>query len=288
MLPLCPYEVRVRSRANRTSVPGRPPQCILLGPSLVDQTQESECSSAVVQATGLHKDYQTESGTVSALSNVSLRVDEGEFLAVMGASGSGKSTLLHLLAGLDRPTSGSVMIEGLDIARMGDRARTLFRRRRLGFVFQDHNLLPTLTAIENVALPAMLENPGRRHARDIRKRAHELLERVELGHRLTHRPQALSGGERQRVAIARALMNDPALLLADEPTGNLDTQNGSLIWELLDSLVRVEGRTVIAVTHEADRAAFAHRTFVLKDGRSVAPSLAAGQSNPSEASGAVL
>lgn len=220
----------------------------------------------VLQATGLSKAYDTGGEPVHALCDVSLTVEEGEFVTIMGASGSGKSTLLHLLGGLDRPTSGSAIIEGHDLAQMADRKRTRFRRRRLGVIFQAYNLLPTLSALENVALPAILDGTDPREAD---RRAHELLDRVDLAHRATHRPQALAGGEQQRVAIARALMNNPALIFADEPTGNLDTEHGTAIWRLLASLVSESGRTVLAVTHEADGAAYADRVVVLKDGRIV-------------------
>lgn len=225
-----------------------------------------DSGGTVLTVVDLHKMYRTDGEPVHALGGVSFEVQAGEFLAIMGASGSGKSTLLHLIGGLDTPTSGSIVLAGLDLHKMTDRERTLFRRRRLGIVFQAYNLLPTLSAIENVALPALLEN-GRQ--RQIEERAGELLKRVSLSHRASHRPQALSGGEQQRLAIARALMNDPAVLLADEPTGNLDTHHGAAIWQLLASLVRDGGRTMIAVTHEADAACHADRVIVLKDGRLV-------------------
>ena len=227
------------------------------------QPPEGGC---VLEVTSLHKNYDTSGEVVQAVRGVSFNVRQGELIAIMGASGSGKSTVLHLVGGLDEPTSGSIVIEGRDIGRMSDRERTLFRRRRLGIIFQAYNLLPTLSAIENVALPAMLDSGDQD---EIDRKASALLERVDLGHRITHRPQALSGGEQQRVAIARALMNDPAIVLADEPTGNLDTQHGAAIWRLLASLVRDGGRTVVAVTHEAEGAAFADRVLVLKDGRIV-------------------
>ena len=218
----------------------------------------------IVKAEGLRKDYVGGREPVHALRGIDLSIRPGEFVAIMGASGSGKSTLLHMLGGLDQPSGGTVVIEGHDLARMNDRERTLFRRRRLGIIFQAYNLLPTLSAIENVTLPAMLDGSGERRTTEL---ARDLLEQVDMGHRFTHRPQALSGGEQQRVAIARSLVNDPALLLADEPTGNLDTRHGQEIWQLLANLVRERKRTVVAVTHEADGAVHADRVIVLKDGR---------------------
>jgi putative ABC transport system ATP-binding protein len=221
-------------------------------------------AGCVLQAIDVSKRYDAGADPVHALREVSISVQRGEFVVIMGASGSGKSTLLHLLGGLDKPTSGTILVEGRDLGRMPDRERTLFRRRRLGIVFQAYNLLPTLSAAENIALPALLDCADQQ---ETERKAFALLERVDLAHRSTHRPQALSGGEQQRVAIARALMNDPALLLADEPTGNLDTEHGAAIWRLLSSLVHDGGCTVVAVTHEADSAAFADRVVVLKDGR---------------------
>lgn len=235
--------------------------CVSDQDQLVDA--QGSVGNPVAELSNLCKQYDTVGEPVHALRGVSLTVHRGEFLVIMGASGSGKSTLLHLLGGLDKPTSGSVVIDSEDLGRMGDRKRTLFRRRRLGIVFQAYNLLPTLTAVENVALPALLDGSVRNGVKD---RAAELLSRVDLGHRLEHRPQALSGGEQQRVAIARALMNDPALLLADEPTGNLDTRHGTAIWRLLASLVQERRMTVVAVTHEAEGAAFADRVVILRDG----------------------
>ena len=220
-------------------------------------------SPPLAELVGIGKRYETLGEPVMALRDVSLTICKGEFVAIMGSSGSGKTTLLHLLAGLDTPTAGSVVIEGRNLAAMRDVERTLFRRRRLGIVFQAYNLLPTLTATENVALPALLDGVPSREAET---KARELLARLDLELRVEHRPQALSGGEQQRVAIARALMNDPALLLADEPTGNLDSVHGAAIWERLASLARDEGTTIVAVTHEPDGAAHADRVVVLRDG----------------------
>lgn len=201
---------------------------------------------------------------VTALAGVSLAVGRGRFAAVMGASGSGKSTLLHLMAGLATADSGEVRVSGTDLTRLADRPMTLFRRRHIGLVFQSFNLIPTLTAEENVLLPLMLD--GRDDAA-ARARAAELMTYLKLGHRLTHRPDALSGGEQQRVAIARALVTDPEVILADEPTGNLDSVNSQGVCELLRDLSRSRGKTVVMVTHEPSVAAYADEVAVLRDGR---------------------
>jgi putative ABC transport system ATP-binding protein len=206
--------------------------------------------------------YVQGSRRVAALDGVSLRIEAGEFVAVMGPSGSGKSTLLHLAAGLDVPTSGRVAIGGQETAALGDEALTLLRRRQVGLVFQFFNLVPTLSVLENVALPALLSG-GRFGA--ARPRAAALLGRVGLQERVTHLPEELSGGELQRVAIARALVNDPPVLLADEPTGNLDSATGAEILDLLDS-VRAS-RTLVIVTHDPAVAAAADRAVRLRDGR---------------------
>jgi putative ABC transport system ATP-binding protein len=242
--------------------------CIPTGSSDAPDTRH-----AVLATRALTKRYSTGGAPVDAVRGISLEIRRGELVAIMGASGSGKSTLLHLLGGLDAPTSGSVVIEGRDLAALTDTQRTIFRRQRLGIVFQAYNLIPTLTAAQNVALPALLDG---RVGPDVDRRARDLLERVDLGHRADHRPQALSGGEQQRAAIARALMNDPAVLLADEPTGNLDSAHGEAVWKLLASLARDGGRTIVAVTHECEGAAFADRAIVLKDGLVVGEIAAGG------------
>ena len=209
---------------------------------------------------------------VRALDGLSIEVEPGQFVAVMGQSGSGKSTLLHLAAGLTPPDDGSVFVAGNDLGGMRDRDLTLFRRRHIGLAFQSFNLIPTLTAEENVALPLMLDARSRAGSSNGRLRpietAQALLQELNLGHRLGHRPDAMSGGEQQRVAIARALVTEPALILADEPTGNLDTENGRAVCELLRRLAD-EGRTIVMVTHEPSVAAYARRVVVLKDGKLV-------------------
>ena len=203
---------------------------------------------------------------VTALSGVTLDVAEGAFLAIMGASGSGKSTLLHLMAGLDVPDSGRIVIRNENLAEMNDRQLTLFRRRHIGLVFQSFNLIPTLTAEENVALPLLLD--GQRES-DVRPKVRGIMESLGLTGRLGHRPDAMSGGEQQRVAIGRALVTDPAVLLADEPTGNLDSANSKAVCELLRDLSVVHNKTIVMVTHEPTVAAFAQEVAVIKDGKLV-------------------
>ena len=222
-----------------------------------------------VRVADLHKSYRLGRVTLSVLRGLSFRVEEGEFVAIVGASGSGKSTLLHLIGLLDAPDSGQVVLAGADTARMSARRRNRIRCRDVGFVFQFYHLLPELTVLQNALLPAMVETPlagwpARRGPS--RRRAREVLERVGLGERLAHRPKELSGGERQRVAIARALMNRPRLLLADEPTGNLDSATGRQIMKLFGECNR-QGQTIVMVTHDAALAAEAGRTLLLKDGR---------------------
>jgi putative ABC transport system ATP-binding protein len=207
------------------------------------------------------KSYPQGPRMVHALRGVSLCIGKGEFVAIMGPSGSGKSTLLHLLGALDVPTTGSVLFAGRDLKALPERKRSLLRRRRIGFVFQSFNLLPTLTAAENVALPLLLEGERR-----TRQRALAALERMGLSERADHFPEALSGGEMQRVAIARALVGDPELILCDEPTGNLDSVNARDILMLLRGLPD-ERRTVVMVTHDPQAAAHGDRTIHLRDGR---------------------
>jgi putative ABC transport system ATP-binding protein len=218
---------------------------------------------AIVVARDLVKVYG-DGAEVRALDGLTMTVERGEFVAVMGPSGSGKSTLLHILGALDRPTSGEVWVNGQNLARIRD--LDTFRARKVGFVFQLHNLIPTLTARENVEVPMMGQPVGRRERR---RRAEELLERVGLRDRMNHLPNQMSGGERQRVAIARALANNPALLLADEPTGNLDSQSGAEVVALMRELNRDLGTTVIIVTHDPSVARRADRILLMRDGRIV-------------------
>lgn len=203
---------------------------------------------------------------VSALAGVSLEVNEGAFLAVMGASGSGKSTLLHLMAGLAQADSGRVVIREQNLALMKDRELTLFRRRHIGLVFQAFNLIPTLSAQENIALPLLLD--GKSEAQTLPK-VRELLASLGLADRATHRPDAMSGGEQQRVAIGRALVTEPAVILADEPTGNLDSANSRSVCELLRDLSSIHNKTIVMVTHEPTVAAYAQEVAVIKDGKLV-------------------
>ena len=216
---------------------------------------------AIVAITGLTKVYGDGATRVTALDGVDLTVRPGEFVAVMGPSGCGKSTLLNLLGGLDSPTSGSVRIDGEDLTTLDDDRLTRLRRRRIGFVFQFFNLIPVLTAVENAALPLRLDGQA-----DAERTATQWLVRVGLGDRLANRPDQLSGGEQQRVAIARALSTEPALVLADEPTGNLDSRSATEIAELLQQIARDWGRCVLMVTHDPRIASYAQRLVLMKDG----------------------
>ena len=217
----------------------------------------------LVEIRDLKKIYAVGDEPVNALDGVSLSIDSGEFVAIMGASGSGKSTMLNILGCLDTPTSGSYLLDGIEVARRTRRELAQIRNRKLGFVFQNFNLLPRTSAIENVALPDVYR--GRLSHSQRRKRAIELLKRVGLGGRGTHTPAELSGGQQQRVAIARALMNEPPVLFADEPTGNLDTKSSVEIMNLFTELSN-EGITIVMVTHEDDIAAYAKRHLLMRDG----------------------
>jgi len=217
----------------------------------------------VIETRGLTKAYGSDETRVDALRGIDLRVQHGEFLAIMGPSGSGKSTLLHILGGVETPTLGQALLEGTDMATLDDDERTLIRRTRIGFIFQSFNLLPAFTAEENVSLPLDLSGMS---AVESRRRALDSLNLVGVAHRRNHIPGALSGGEQQRVAIARALAIRPAILLADEPTGNLDSMNGQQVTTLLRKLVDEEKQTIVMVTHDAGVAAQADRLVRLRDG----------------------
>ena len=218
---------------------------------------------SLIQAENLTKVYGKGYTAVTALDHVNLSVNMGEFVAVMGPSGCGKSTLLHLLGGLDRPTEGSVSIDGQPVAKMSDNAITQLRRRKIGFVFQFFNLIPILSSVENAALPLLLDGTSSSQAK---QKAIDWLRKVGLGDRLGSRPDQLSAGQQQRVAIARALITEPVLVLADEPTGNLDTKSSDEIVALLQQVAKTWGRAVLMVTHDPRLAAYADRIVFLKDG----------------------
>lgn len=213
----------------------------------------------------LHKYYDLGTVLVKALNGVSLDVPEGDFLAIMGSSGSGKSTMLNILGGLDRPTKGKYILRGQDVATMSDDELSAVRNGMIGFIFQSFNLVQQYTVLENIEVPMMYRPGYPPLSRDDRNRCLSLADKVGLGDRLDHRPFQLSGGQQQRVAIARALVNDPTIIMADEPTGNLDSKTGEEIMGLLQDLNR-EGRTIIMVTHEDDIAARAKRQIFMKDG----------------------
>jgi putative ABC transport system ATP-binding protein len=229
-------------------------------PAVTQSTSDTD--SVVIRLNDITKSYQMGTTTVNALAGVSLTIHHGDFWAVMGPSGSGKSTLLNLLGCLDHPTSGSYELAGQDVSNMGDDALSEIRLRYLGFIFQSFNLLPQLTVRRNIELPLYYQGWSADRSRE---RASELAARVGLESRLHHRPTELSGGQRQRVAIARALANDPAVILADEPTGNLDTETGIEIMSMLRDLHK-QGKTIVMVTHEPDIAAYADRQLHMIDG----------------------
>ena len=227
-------------------------------------------SDPAIQVQGLHKSYRLDKVSLHVLRGVSFDVPAGQFAAIVGASGSGKSTLLHLIGLLDRPDRGSLALAGQDVAGWSARRRNRARCLEIGFVFQFYHLLGELTVLENVLLPGMVHSSTLGWAtgqRPLRRRAREILDRVGLAERLRHRPKELSGGERQRVAIARAMMNSPRVLLADEPTGNLDSATGREILDLLTDCNRREGQTLLMVTHDASIAERADRILHLRDGR---------------------
>jgi len=228
--------------------------------------RQAEVTMSILEAQALRKQYNMGEHTVDALAGVDFAVGKGEFVAIMGPSGSGKSTLLHLLGGLDKPSGGEVTLTGRRLSVLDDNQTTLVRRHNVGFVFQFFNLLPTLTMEENIALPLIIDG------QDLRKhqeRIDALLELVGLTDRRRHKPDQLSGGEQQRVAIARALVTEPAIVLADEPTGNLDSKTGTTIMELLRRSCDELGQTIVVVTHDPRAAAYADRAVFLRDGNIV-------------------
>ena len=222
-------------------------------------------SEPIIEVRDLRKIYRAGDVEIHALRGVNLTVEAGELLCVVGPSGSGKSTLFHILGGLTPPTSGQVLIGGRDLSRLSDAERTELRKRMVGFVFQKYNLLPTLSAADNIRIARHIA--GRDQAEDPKFR--EILELLGIGHRLDHKPRALSGGEQQRVAIARAIVNGPAILLADEPTGNLDSRNSEAVLSVLRDLNERLGQTILMITHDAHVASYGHRTVHMLDGQVV-------------------
>jgi putative ABC transport system ATP-binding protein len=220
----------------------------------------------IVSVRGLSKIYRQGEINVTALNNISLDIEQGEFLALMGPSGSGKSTLLHIMAGIDRPTTGECLVQGINVTKLNESALADWRNQNVGFVFQTFNLIPVLTAFENVELPLLLTKlPSRRR----KEQVNTALELVGLGSRAHHLPKQLSGGQEQRVAIARALVTDPTLIVADEPTGNLDSASAADVLEILRALCRDAGKTVIMVTHDPKAAAYGSRSIHLEKGELV-------------------
>jgi putative ABC transport system ATP-binding protein len=221
-------------------------------------------SGALIQVRDVHRRFPMGDETVHALDGVSLDIRRGEFFGISGPSGSGKSTLLYLLGGLDRPTAGSITVLGQDITSLDENELAVYRRETVGFVYQSFHLIPTMTALQNVELPMIF---ARVTVKERQARARELLERMGLGNRLNHRPTELSGGQRQRVAIARALTNDPAILISDEPTGNLDSRTGSEVIDLLKQLSRQQGVTVVIVSHDLQVIGATDRYARMQDGK---------------------
>jgi putative ABC transport system ATP-binding protein len=221
-------------------------------------------SNDIIQISGLKKIYRVGDVDVPALRGVDLTVGRGEFLSIVGPSGSGKSTLFHIVGGLTSPSAGTVVIDGEDMTTMTDTERTRLRRGRVGFVFQKYNLLPTLTAMDNILMARHFSGGN---GKPLSESFVDLLKLLGIHHRLHHKPRALSGGEQQRVAIARALVNHPAILLADEPTGNLDTENSDRVLSVLRDLNEKLGQTILMITHNPEAAAYGHRTVTMRDGR---------------------
>jgi putative ABC transport system ATP-binding protein len=225
---------------------------------------ENNDSKIVVKTLGLNKTFYMGDMAVEVLKDINIEIAKGEFVSIMGPSGSGKSTLLYLLGGLDQPTSGSITIEGIELSTMKDAQQSIMRRRQVGFVFQFYNLIPNLTVEENTLLPALLDG---KKIKDYQKRLDAILDIVGLSDRKKHTPRELSGGQQQRVAIARALINEPDIILADEPIGNLDTKTGIEIMELLRRINKEQGKNIIQVTHSNEAALYGDRVIHVRDGR---------------------
>ncbi len=224
----------------------------------------TEAQRAVIETCSLYKTYKLGAVDVEVLKDINLSIHEGEFVSIMGPSGSGKSTLLYLIGGLDKPTAGSIKINSKELSVMKDKEQSILRRRDIGFVFQFYNLIPNLNIEDNIMLPILLD--GKR-IRDHRKKLDEILEVVGLTDRRGHTPRELSGGQQQRVAIARALINEPDIILADEPIGNLDSKTGTEVMELLRKINKEKGKTIVQVTHSRESAAYGDRVINVKDGR---------------------
>lgn len=218
---------------------------------------------SIIKTNRLCKNYILGEVEIKVLKDINLDVEKGEFISIMGPSGSGKSTLLYLLGGLDKPTSGNIIINGKELSGMKDKQSSIMRRREIGFVFQFYNLIHNLNVEENIMLPVLLDN---KNMKEYRNRTEEMLEIVGLSERSRHTPRELSGGEQQRVAIARALINKPEIILADEPTGNLDSKTGMEIMELLKEVNKKQKKTIVMVTHSKEAASYAERTIHVKDG----------------------
>jgi lipoprotein-releasing system ATP-binding protein len=224
----------------------------------------SKAMSELLEARGINKSFSTEAGELAVLKGISIAIKAGEMVGIIGASGAGKSTLLHILGALDKPTSGQVLFQGRDISTLDEKALARFRNISVGFVFQFHHLLPEFNSLENVVLPGMI---GGMDVRETRQRAGEILAELGLSRRMHHRPGELSGGEQQRVAVARALIRNPQVVLADEPTGNLDTATGNELFELFIDLNRRKGITFVVVTHNKSLSDRCHRVLEMADGR---------------------
>lgn len=232
----------------------------------LDEKIEPKLGEPVIEAVNLNKSFKLGNSSVDILKDINLVIKEGEFVSIMGPSGSGKSTLLYLLGGLDKPSSGSVKIAGKELSTMNDKKQSIMRRRDVGFVFQFYNLIPNLNVEENIMLPILLDGKKLKNYRD---KLDDILKVVGLEDRRKHTPRELSGGQQQRVAIARALINDPDVILADEPIGNLDSKTGTGVMELLREINLQKGKTIVQVTHSAESAKYGQRIIYVRDGKVV-------------------